>query len=267
MRPSNDRRALVRVDDDGGVRTLTLARPERHNALVPELLDDLVAAIEDGQAVSHVGALVLAAQGRSFSTGGDVAAFATLDGADRVAYARRIVGALNDAILTLLASDRPVVAAVHGPVTGGSLGLVLAADVVVVGPRAWFAPYYVDVGFSPDGGWTALLPQRIGALRAGAVQLLNQPVDAHTALLWGLATHHDDDPGARARKIATDIADKRPGSVARTRRLLAGDLDDVAARLDAELDSFVAQIDTPEATAGMAAFLAGAGPATGSMPA
>ncbi|HCR80727.1 MAG TPA: enoyl-CoA hydratase/isomerase family protein, partial [Alcanivorax sp.] len=100
----------------------------------------------------------LDAEGRSFSTGGDVGGFYDTPRAERHDYASRVVGTLNAVILDLLSLPLPTVAAVHGMVTGGSVGLVLACDIVVAGPRASFAPWYTRVGYSPDGGWTALMP-------------------------------------------------------------------------------------------------------------
>lgn len=246
---------LVLARDAGAVRVLTLNRPERHNALVPELLAAARAELARAAADPQVRAVVLAGAGRSFSTGGDIAVFAAYKGEALRRYAREIVGALHALVIDLLALDLPVVAAVHGPVTGGSLGLVLASDLVVVSPEAWFAPYYVEVGFSPDGGWTVLLPERVGAGRALAWQLLNERVDAEAALAAGLATHAADDALARAVEIATDIAGKKAGAVARTKRLVRGDLDAVRAGLDAEMESFIEQIGTPETADGMRAFL------------
>lgn len=256
----------VSLTRSGPVRVLTLERPERHNSLTPELLEAARAAVAEVAAEvaasDHsdpsdfpVRALVLAGAGRSFSTGGDVAGFAARRGPELEAYARRTVGALNGLVLDLLGLDVPVIAAVHGPVTGGSLGLVLASDLVVVGPRAWFQPYYVEVGFSPDGGWTALLPGRVGMARALAWQLTNERIDASTALASGLASHGADDPMATALELADRVAGLRASAVRRTKRLLHGDLDVVAARLDAELESFVEQITTDEAATGMSAFL------------
>ena len=247
---------FVRTVRHGPVAELVLNRPERHNALVPELLDDLRSAVAQVAGDESVRVLVIAAEGRSFSTGGDVAGFAEHNGEELVLYARRIVAALHDAILDLLMLEIPVVAAVQGPVTGGSLGLVLGSDVVVAGPQASFAPWYVRVGFSPDGGWTALLPRRVGHGRAAWWQLLNRTVDVETAVGAGLVDAVDDDPRARALELGQEIASMQPGAVARTKRLLRPDLDEVRAGLDAELESFVEQIQTPEARAGMAAFLA-----------
>ncbi|MCW5773994.1 MAG: enoyl-CoA hydratase/isomerase family protein, partial [Rhodospirillaceae bacterium] len=163
--------ALTTLCVKDGVGRITLNRPARHNSLIPELLESLE---RDIAASAGLGAVVLAANGRSFSTGGDVAAFHTQTEIDRPAYSARIVGALNRVILALFDLPMPVIGRVQGPVTGGSLGLVLACDLVAVTPAAFFQPYYVDVGFSPDGGWTAILPDRIGPARAREVQLLNQ---------------------------------------------------------------------------------------------
>jgi len=238
------------------VRSIRLNHPRRHNALTLDLVTALRAAVAEAAASDHVDAVVLTAAGRSFSTGGDVAEFAAREGEDRVAYARELVGALHECILELLRLEVPLVVGVHGLVTGGSLGLVLACDVVLVGPHAAFAPYYVDVGFSPDGGWTALLPDRVGRRRATAWQLTNRTVDAPTALAWGLADEIVDEPvSAVAVDRACEITTKRPAAVRRTKALLRPDLDAVVARLDAELDSFVDQIATDEATRGMAHFL------------
>jgi 2-(1,2-epoxy-1,2-dihydrophenyl)acetyl-CoA isomerase len=248
-------RPLVQVVVEEPVATVVLTRPERHNALVPELLDDLRSAIAELAAAEGVRAIVLAAEGRSFSTGGDVAAFAAHEGEELAAYACGIVGGLHAAVLDLLGLDIPVVAAVHGPVTGGSLGLVLASDVVVCGPGASFAPWYVRVGFSPDGGWTALLPRRVGHARAAAWQLLNRTVDAEAALAAGLVDEVHEQPRARALELAHHAGAMQPGAVARTKRLLRRDLADVREALDAELESFVEQIRSDEARAGMAAFL------------
>jgi len=247
--------ALVPGHDEGPVRVLTLNRPERHNALVPELLVAARDVVAGAAGSTDVRVLLLEAAGPSFSTGGDVAGFARHTGSALRDYARRTVGELHALVMDLLRLDAPVVVAVDGPVTGGSLGLVLAGDVTVASPRAWFAPYYAQVGFSPDGGWTALLPEVVGRRRALAWQLLDDRVDADTALAWGLVTHLDDDPRGRARELATRMAGLRPGALARTKRLVRGDLASVQERLARELESFLDQVTTEEAARGMRDFL------------
>jgi len=247
---------LVRVEWQGPVAGLTLNRPGRHNSLVPELLGALLEALGALRDRPDLRALVLQAEGRSFSTGGDVRRFYA-QGEGIGEYADGLVGQLNRAVLALLDFPAPVVAAVHGIVTGGSLGLVLAADVVLVAPEASFAPWYNVVGFSPDGGWTALLPAVIGPRRAAEVLLRNLTITAQQAVEWGLASRMVPASAVRAEawRVAAEIAALWPGSVRRTRRLLRGTLGDVAARLEAERREFCAQVVTAEAREGMRRYL------------
>lgn len=248
--------ALVRVEVEPPLAALTLARPARHNSLVPELLRDLLAALDELRQRDDVRALVLQAEGRSFSTGGDLRGFHERH-ADLVAYARELVGLLNDAILALVDLPLPSVAAVHGQVTGGSLGLVLAADVVLVAPEASFTPYYATVGFSPDGGWTAMLPDVIGPKRAAAALLLDQTISAEQAVTWGLAERcvPAGSLWAEARAVAQRLAALAAGSQQRARRLLWPEASDLARRLEAERAQFLAQVATPEARLGLDRFL------------
>jgi 2-(1,2-epoxy-1,2-dihydrophenyl)acetyl-CoA isomerase len=250
---------LVLLDVADGLATLTLNRPEQHNALVPDLLDALNAVLDE-VAATPPAALVLRGAGRSFSTGGDVAAFASLPRGARRTYAAGLVGALNQAILTLLALPCPVIAAVHGPVTGGSCGLVFASDLVAMGPRAFLQPYYADVGFAPDGGWTALLPERIGAAQAGAIQMLNRRIGAEEAVTLGIAQAAP----AEAEFEATiagwlgTLRGKVGPSLAATRALLMPPerLRAIADGLSRERSRFLDLIETDETEAGMARFLA-----------
>ncbi|WP_346908271.1 enoyl-CoA hydratase/isomerase family protein [uncultured Roseibium sp.] len=180
--------SLVTFSHDRNIARVRLNRPDRHNALTPGLLDDLRNCLQLARGVDP-DALVLSAEGRSFSTGGDVGGF--MDHAknpdELLAYSDRIVGTLHDAIIDLLEFPSPVFAAVNGPVTGGSLGLVLAADLIAMSETAFLQPYYGVVGFGPDGGWTALLPERIGTAKALELQYLNSRLKAEDALRLGLA--------------------------------------------------------------------------------
>jgi len=246
--------ALVLKDRDGQVGLLTLNRSQRHNSLVPELLTELLAELEDFRDEDQIQAVVLQANGRSFSTGGDLQGF--YDHQDAIeTYASEVVGLLNQAILTMIDLPFPVVTAVHGIVTGGSLGLVLASDIVLVTPEASFTPYYSMVGFSPDGGWTAWLPQIIGAKRTAQILMENATISAQEAVSWGLANRvfPREDIRTQALNIAQDIAAKQPGSICQTKRLLRPA--NLAERLEAERRHFIEQIKTQETQKSMIAFL------------
>ncbi|WP_209424867.1 enoyl-CoA hydratase/isomerase family protein [Pararhodobacter sp. SW119] len=241
----------VLFDQRDGVAVLTLNRPDRSNALTDDLLDALHTALDR---LNDPRALVLRGAGRHFSTGGDVARFAAevAAGTGR-AYADHVVGGLNRAILRLAALPCPVIAQVKGALTGGALGLVLAADLVAMDRTAFIQPYYVRVGFAPDGGWTAMLPARIGAARARAIQLLNTRLSAAEALQLNLAQSVSDDPGAVVDTWLAQLEGKDAGAMAATKRLLAPA--DLEAGLEAERRAFLARIETPEVRAGMQRFL------------
>ncbi len=251
---NNQTHVIYRVEN--AIGRLTLNRPERHNALVPELLEDLQRALDQCRQ-DLPDALVIDAAGKSFSTGGDVAGFYDTPRAKRLGYASTVVGTLNKVICQLLELPVPTVTAVHGMVTGGSLGLVLASDIVVAGPKATFAPWYTVVGFSPDGGWTALLPERIGRGRALDVQLTNRTITRDEALAWGLAQYGtaSGDELSRALSIATTLSGHKQGSIVRTLRLNRPDPQQSAVALERERQEFLEQIATDEADLGMAAFL------------
>lgn len=240
----------------GPVGVLTLNRAARHNSLVPELLEEMLAALETAGTQAEMRAVVLQANGRSFSTGGDVRGFYEhLD--DLESYAREIVGLLNRVILAMIELPVPIVAAVHGIVTGGSMGLVLGSDIVLVAPEASFTPYYSVVGFSPDGGWTALLPSVIGLKRTGEILMRNGTITAEQAVAWGLASRVVPAEQIREEALSTaqDLATMKAGSIGHTKATLGPTCDDLEARLEAERSRFVQQIVTQEARQGIEAFL------------
>lgn len=243
----------VDIDEDGEIARLTLDRPARHNSLVPSLLEELREGIVTADA-GAAGAIVLGAAEESFSTGGDLRAFH--DHRDDIeAFADRIVGALNEVILALSRCETPVVTAVDGAVTGGSVGLLLGSDIVFVSPGASVTPYYARVGFSPDGGWTALMPAVIGPARTAEVLLADRTIPARQAVEWGLAAAEVARVDAHATRVARRLAGLEGSSQARVKRLVGPPHDELAARLEAERRAFVEQIGTEPARRGIAEYL------------
>jgi enoyl-CoA hydratase/carnithine racemase len=247
---------LVHIETTGPIATITLNRPQRHNSLVPELLAGLHEALVRAANDVDVRAIVLQANGPSFSTGGDVAAIC--DAGDDVArYAAEIVGLLNETMLAMFTTPQPIVTAVHGIVTGGSLGLVLASDIVLIAPGAGITPWYSVVGFSPDGGWTALLPQLIGRARTMSLLAENGTMAAEDAVAWGVASRlvPRSSIRAEARRTAETIAVHRASSIRAAKRLVRPAIVAVSDGLERERLAFVAQIATKEARSGMADYL------------
>jgi 2-(1,2-epoxy-1,2-dihydrophenyl)acetyl-CoA isomerase len=251
--------SLVRVERADGVARLILCRSRMNNALVPELLDDLLAELERIHSDPDCRIVLLAAEGPAFSIGGDMRRFQrerTSASAIHV-YSAGLVGRLNQAILALIDLPQPVVAAVHGLVTGGSIGLVLAADLVYLAPQVVFKAHYATAGFGPDGGWTALVGRVAGVHRAAAALLLNRSVHAEEAVAWGLANEVvaaealQQTAAAAARRIAAYPT----GTMRAAKRLLWGDRAQLAADLEAERTQFLELIVQPASQQGVDAFL------------
>ncbi len=254
-----DDATLVRMHVEAGVATVTLARPRMHNALVPELLLDLCVALETAGRRDDVRCVLLLAEGAAFSIGGDLRRYAQRMASPGLeAYAAELVGLLNQSMLTLLRLPQPVVAGVHGRVSGGALGLVLASDVVIAADDLRFESHYASAGLSPEGGWTALLPRLAGTRRAVAGLLLDQPIEAAQALDWGLVTQLAPaaDVPARALAAAQTICASPVATMRNAKRLAWGELASLEAALEAERLRFIETIGSGDARAGIRRSLA-----------
>lgn len=246
----------VAVAVDGGVATLTLARPDTGNAIDPVLARELREAAEGLAARDDVRAVLLRAEGKLFCVGGDVGFFAGAP--DRHAALHALAGDLHDGLRALLALDVPVVAAVQGAAAGAGMSLACAADVVIAGPAASFTVAYTAVGLSPDGGQSWTLPRLVGARRAADMMLRNTRVKADEALRIGLVTEvvGADELDDRAAAVARELAAGPTGALAATRRLLrSSDATTLDEQLDAERESIATRGATAEAGEGIAAFL------------
>ena len=253
-RPALKTEHLVTFQRQGRVAIVSLNHPARHNALTPELLARFLEVLEH-QDCQDAAVVILRAEGRSFSTGGDLSGFQNHRNTIEV-YARELVGLLNRAILAIYAHPACIVCAVHGQVTGGSLGLLLAADHIIMRRGVTITPYYSVVGFSPDGGWTALLPDIIGRRQTMQWLTCNSSHDADTCLALGLAQQVvEDNCDEPAKEWAEMVAGYKSGSISHTRKLLNADIETIRQRLDVECEYFVTQVQTQEALDGIDSFL------------
>lgn len=246
--------SLVTLEDAEEAVILRLCRPARHNALVPELLKELLDKLSDERS-RQARSVILAAQGRSFSTGGDLLGF--WEHRENIAdYAQHLVGLLNQVVLSIYTHPVPVVCAVQGQVTGGSLGLLLAADRVMMKPGVTITPWYREIGFSPDGGWTALLPDLVGQEQSMNWLASNASVTAETCLDMGIA--HElvsNEVVEAALEWSRQLTEMSADGVKKARSSFGRNAADITHKLEAERTAFVRQVQTPEAIAGIARFI------------
>lgn len=177
---------------------LVLAKPDRRNALgIPELcaLAEAVAALR----AAPPRVLSIVAEGPAFGVGGDIRAFGqALERGEVAAWLTEAVGHFNRAIEGLRALDTAIVVGVQGAAAGGTLGLVWAADHVIVAEDLRINLAYAHIGGSPDGGTSWFLSRLVNPLRAFELFTLCPTLDAQRALQWGLANEVVSVAGLRA---------------------------------------------------------------------
>ncbi len=238
------------------VLTITLNRTRVQNALIPALLSEVIHVLTDARDRPDIRAVVLQANGTAFSIGGDIHGFKR-QFPDIRDYALDIVGKLNQMMLAMIDLPQPIVTAVHGVVTGGSIGFVLASDLVLLAPQAVFKGHYPSAGFSPDGGWGVLLPRIVGQRRTAECLLLNQSFTAQQAVDWGVANRVVPQADLRdeALRMARKIARYPSGTMHNSKQLLWRERDQIAADLEMERQKFVQQIQHQDAHDGVLRFL------------
>ena len=246
----------VLVEDVGdGVRVVTLNRPHRLNAIVPELLEELIAALGAADRDPAVRAIILTGAGRAFCSGDDLKEFAAE--AKDTASARAYIERIQDVTRAMVLGDTPVVGAIRGWAVGGGLEWVINCDFVLAAEGTRFFFPEVGWGMFVTGGVTALLPRLVGLQRARELMLLGERFDAAQAHAWGLVWKvvPDDALMQNALALAHRIAALPPGPVRDLRRILAGPGHaGLPAAMAAETDATVRGFLDPETAGRVAAF-------------
>src|SRR4051794_23556379 len=207
--------AGLRIETDGPLRRVVLARPERRNAFDAALIEELRAAFSD---VGDARAVLLSGEGASFSAGADVEwmrASAELGYDDNIADAGRL-RAMLDSIDTCPA---PVVTAVQGHALGGGCGLVACSDVVVAAPEAVFAFSEVKLGILPAVISPYVL-RKIGEAPARRLFLTGERFDAETALRIGLVSELAGDLEAAVERVVGELLTAGPEASRAAKRLV-----------------------------------------------
>jgi methylglutaconyl-CoA hydratase len=206
--------ASLRIERDGHILRVTLAKPERRNAFDAALIAELTEAFAD---VGDARAVLLEGDGPSFCAGADVEwqrASIDLSYEENVADAMRLFRMLE----AIDACPAPVVCCVHGYALGGGSGLVACADVAVAWPDAMFGFTEVRLGIIPAVISPFVLP-KIGA-SARRYFVTGERFDAIAALRIGLVSEVSEDAGERAESILRDILAGGPIAVREAKRLV-----------------------------------------------
>ncbi|MFF0041394.1 enoyl-CoA hydratase/isomerase family protein [Streptomyces mirabilis] len=203
-------------DDSGGVRTLTLNRPHRRNAIDEELWHALRDALTDAGNDRSVRALVLTGAGGAFCSGADIS------GGVSTAHPMYRMRTLSEVTLLLHELPVPTVARVSGVAVGAGWNLALGCDLVVATPQARFSQIFARRGLSLDCGGSWLLPRLVGLQQAKRLALLAETIDAEEArslnlVTWVVRAEEIDDFVAR---LAARLVAGAPVALAQNKALL-----------------------------------------------
>ncbi len=241
------------VSDEAAVRTLTLNRPHKKNAVSPELATDLRDALGAAAVDEAVRVVVINGAGDSFCAGADMGVFLAI-GRGELEGPKR-VGTLHQ---HLCAFSKPLIAAVHGQAVGMGVTLLPHFDMVYAADDATFLTPFVRLGLVLEFGSSFTLPRLIGRQRTNELILGARPLDAATAADWGLVNRvfPAEDMMGRVSTLAAELAALPPIALASCKRLIRqgeeSSLEASIAREDETLEQFYG---SPENLRAVEAFL------------
>ncbi|MBO0852498.1 MAG: enoyl-CoA hydratase/isomerase family protein [Nocardia sp.] len=245
----------VLIENSGGVRTLTLNRPHRKNAVTTEMWRTLAEVFESVHA-PDVRAVILTGSGGNFSSGADIA---DTTGRGSFPDPGDHMRAINDVVRRLYRLPVPTIAKVRGVAAGAGWNLALGCDLVVATPEARFCQIFTKRALSPDCGGSWILPKLAGLQQAKRLTLLAEMIDAAEARSLGLVTwvRAEDRIDAFAAETAARLAAGSPLALSQTKALVNdGATSTLDAALDSELRSQTANLAGPDVLEAFAAFAA-----------
>ncbi|MBC8267452.1 MAG: enoyl-CoA hydratase/isomerase family protein [Rhodospirillaceae bacterium] len=169
---------------DNGIRSIILNRPDRLNAINPELLNDFLIALREGNADPETRVMVISGAGRAFCAGDDLKEFDDQVGTEE--ETRAYIESIQDITREIVLGDKIVLGAIHGWAVGGGLEWVINCDFAIMaeGTRSFFPE--ISLGVFVTGAVTTILPKLVGLQKAKELILLGERFDAAQALGWGL---------------------------------------------------------------------------------
>jgi enoyl-CoA hydratase/carnithine racemase len=202
-------------DDCGGVRTLTLNRPHRKNAIDAQLWEELADALRGAARDPDLRALVITGAGGAFCSGADISTSEDI-------HPRHKLRRLTDVALALHELTVPTIAKVAGVAVGAGWNLALGCDFVVATPESRFCQIFSIRGLSVDLGGSWLLPKLVGLQQAKRLVMLAEMIDAVEAQSLGLVTwvKPADEIDEFAAELAGRLAAGPPAALAQSKGLL-----------------------------------------------
>lgn len=212
----------ILAERDASVLCITLNRPEKLNAFVGTMREDILDVLTDAEHDSEVRAVLFTGAGRAFCAGGDVRYMHELRKRNDVTDFGRILDAANAVARLVYEFPKPTIAAVNGIAAGGGANLALACDVRIGAASCAFVQSFIKIGLGPDWGGSFLLPRIVGTDRALELLLTGRTVDSAEALQLGLIHQmvETDDLSEHARAVGSQLGAWSPQAVVAIKNLI-----------------------------------------------
>jgi enoyl-CoA hydratase/carnithine racemase len=240
----------VRVERNGAVQSITLARPDRRNAITVAMYAALADAIEQVKGDRSTRVVTIRGEGQDFAAGNDLADFLQAAPREGEIPVWRFLRALAEC-------ETPIIAAVHGNCVGIGTTMLLHCDLVIAADDSRFSMPFVDLGLVPEAASSMLFPRFAGRRRAARYLLLAETFGAEEALAIGLASHVvpvsglDDALGDAVVRLLA----KPPEALRLTQRLLRGSArEEILERMQLESGHFAERLTSPEVKEAITAF-------------
>ncbi|MGM0903555.1 MAG: enoyl-CoA hydratase/isomerase family protein [Bacillota bacterium] len=248
----------ILVDTQNGIRTLTLNRPERLNAVNDKLSTEIIQAIAEASADDEVRVVVITGSGRGFCAGLDLMDYSKRDASTESRHKKLDdLGWVGHQALGIVHCDKPVIAAINGIAAGAGLALALACDMRFMSEGAKVTAGYIRRGLSPDAGMTYFLPRLVGQAKAAELIYTGRDILPEEAERLGLVngTFPEEEFQEQVMSFARTLAEGPPVAMTLSKRLLAASQDtDLTTILKQEYSSIKVCFGTQDVQEGIQAF-------------
>jgi 2-(1,2-epoxy-1,2-dihydrophenyl)acetyl-CoA isomerase len=248
---------VVLEERSGGVMTLRLNRPQKLNALNPEMGRALVQSLLRASDDKQVRTVVVTGAGRAFCAGGDLDLIRDVRKRKATRELESLLVAGKEICVAIATMTKPVIAAVNGPAAGGGMNLALACDMRIASDQAKFAESFANVGLYPDFGGTYFLPRIVGMALSAELFYTAELLTAEDALRLGIvnrvfpAAEFDGE----VRKLAESLAAAPPIALRDVKRtILADDRRELEGKLDEEIRLQIHCFESEDCLEGLNAF-------------
>lgn len=249
--------SIVLEERSGAVMTLRLNRPQKLNALNPEMGRELVRAVLRASDNKEIRAIVITGAGRAFCAGGDLELLRDVRKRNASRELESLLVAGKELCLAISTATKPVIAAVNGPAAGGGMNIALACDMRIASDQAKFTESFANIGLYPDFGGTYFLPRIVGLALAAELFYTGETLSAEDALRLGIVNRVF--PAAEfeeeVREITESLAAAAPISFRDVKRtILADDRKTLEDKLDEEIRLQIHCFESQDCLEGLNAF-------------